>query len=1455
MKKNLIFILLLAANFLAGQDAKLKIEGEKVDNKNRLFWTPDLPEHWIHMANEGSYFLDRFLKEEPGRDVSSQEYLTSKTTFPVNGVQAENKKLYNISYSDFQEGYDAWINNGSRTNIIPQSYEGSHCIFLKDSILHGNFKMDGYKTIEVSCFATGSYYNASSDSLFIEFYNGLSWKRIGSFGKILNNKYYKLEVKYDLSDILIPDSVCKIRLRGKIGISVAGFYLDGITVKTTSSKDSLSSITEVSKNLVTNLSYIDSTNLHITRDTNVLKNIQIGYLPIEKATSNGLFNGWQFSSYELVNYISVDPSQAVYNGDPNTSALKLDAGSFGNQYNAYLQKNFNLQGLNEIFLNFDYYRTGAFNVNLKVEIFNGTQVVKTVNEPFNVSSNNNFSYRSLKITLPAGLGNSCKIKITPPGSSGEWYFKDLVIIGIDGNSAVFNTSPPDSLFPFSFYEDFISQGYDYNLITYANAETNLYPQFSGTISTSSFCYTGSSSYSLSSSSLTMKDNFDFNKFKSIELDFFVHNKSTSSSSNLDSLIIEGYDGANWIRMGSLGAIARNTYSYVNVRYLLPINTKKIRFRRGSATSSSSIFYIDDILISGSSKETTNLSIQQITKGQIQVVRSKVTSKKYKIYSGLYNTRFLFTSLELGQQYSEGAYNYGPLAYDGTYSRRLSQGGIIEIKDVINFGYDYYKVGAIIGLSALEAGDNLTFEYSDNGVWKNFATFNFSELGQNDRFYRIEAFLNKSLHTFNINSSIRIKSNANLTNEYFNVDCISVVGSSYYNPSKLIQVLVKKEIPADLSYFDLQEKFLGGTDNNLTLNEKQQLIHDLMYTNLEENMAPENAKLSEVNMVKQKLQSKYFTVVKLVEQDPVCALVAKMGFVDSTIIAGNSYDYRIWWTDGTDTIISDLVSISGNNKQIQWDDNIHAVGKQGKVEILWNIDLEEGPFSYYNINRKDLANPGAGFIKLNQQPFVFLSSSSNRFQTAKWTDTTMVNGSNVLLGNYVYQVEGVGYYGNHAFSNFDTAHAHPFLPLDWVYIDTLIYETNGALLNWNVPSGVQPYLSKINVLKQVDEYGGLETLFSLNGSARSVTLPLDYMANNYIVQAELVSDYGHYNSLPVFVQFPDSIAPNIPDMPFGIISSIGEVNLAWIPNTDPDILGYNLYYSNENTDSAAYTRINNTPILDTFFRLNIDPELSNEFIFYKITALDFRQNESLKSGAAMLERPDNVEYRAIITNLNGVEEGIRVAWEEPDSSRVSHYVLQRRPKSILKWDTLFSWTPGAYEKLPLIAEERIAPRFVDQTELEWIPYLYRIITISNSGVVSYSDEREVRPYDNGQRGEIGQLKFRNLNQAAGPDLTNFLIGWDYKTKYDNTLKEFKVYIHYPGTAADQYYLVKTIKPGQSASQATSLKGGSQYAVVNALSKSESSQSGSSYKFKIVAVHHDGGYAVYEGGMVDENIKRN
>jgi len=146
------------------------------------------------------------------------------------------------------------------------------------------------------------------------------------------------------------------------------------------------------------------------------------------------------------------------------------------------------------------------------------------------------------------------------------------------------------------------------------------------------------------------------------------------------------------------------------------------------------------------------------------------------------------------------------------------------------------------------------------------------------------------------------------------------------------------------------------------------------------------------------------------------------------------------------------------------------------------------------------------------------------------------------------------------------------------------------------------------------------------------------------------------SKTVNVRMKDVTKPSQPII-LSVQSESSYVKINWVDDTDPDLLGYNVFYGNEN-QSNSLIKLNSKPIQSNFYETEI--KKSGNYNFF-INAVDSSGNQSENSDtlecSIIFEQPNNQKINIISAEYNSLKKSVILKWNK--ISNVIGYIVYRK----------------------------------------------------------------------------------------------------------------------------------------------------------------------------------------------------
>ena len=241
----------------------------------------------------------------------------------------------------------------------------------------------------------------------------------------------------------------------------------------------------------------------------------------------------------------------------------------------------------------------------------------------------------------------------------------------------------------------------------------------------------------------------------------------------------------------------------------------------------------------------------------------------------------------------------------------------------------------------------------------------------------------------------------------------------------------------------------------------------------------------------------------------------------------------------------------------------------------------------------------------------------------------------------------------------------------------------------------------------------------------------------------IDDHGNENgSYPVYAQIYNQAPPAKPIGLHGTIDTTGMLTLRWNANKEPDLMGYELYYANQ--EDHFFIVMNDSILTDTFFQTKISLKNLTKNIFFKIRAIDFHHSLSEFSDVLKLKKPDLIPpTRPIFTDYLANDSGITLSWVGSSSNDVKYYRLERSEEKT------------GWKILATLDTE--TTKYTDQQVKPGLKYHYRIIAIDEAGLESTDPSKlAVMSSKIRKRPDIKKLDAKILANNEGVELR-----WDYE----------------------------------------------------------------------------------------------
>jgi hypothetical protein len=468
----------------------------------------------------------------------------------------------------------------------------------------------------------------------------------------------------------------------------------------------------------------------------------------------------------------------------------------------------------------------------------------------------------------------------------------------------------------------------------------------------------------------------------------------------------------------------------------------------------------------------------------------------------------------------------------------------------------------------------------------------------------------------------------------------------------------------------------------------------------------SSSLAVFNMARE-LENRFSFAAYAADQNFQLAQWMGLAFVDTEVKEGDRYVYKIYSLVKKEKHFIDTAYIFVNTDEeyeLPKPIDLEAKFDNKSIIVQWPTHYYDSYYTNYEIERSD--DNGQSFISLKDN--LLSNAEDNQHQQF----SVFIDSVPEFNKEFMYRIRGKSPFGDLGPYS-DTVAISSYKQFERVPEITMVKETTDGhiKIEWNFPEKYNPDNLGFKIFRARsinDSYSEISTE-QISPVSRSYEIPTPKGVSYLVVQAE---DMGGqtYTSMPALFQIADSIPPAAPSGLKGIINKEGKVDLSWKTNTDEELSGYNLYYSN--SKHGEFFKLNNKVIPSNSYTYDVPVNILTKNIYYKVQAIDLYLNESEQSELIKVERPDLIPPSPpVITGYELNESWIKLEWEPSTSSDLAGHIILRKDTEHTKFDTLANYGKEFTDK-----------HFYDNAIQPAEEYTYRILAYdeNNNQSASHKD---------------------------------------------------------------------------------------------------------------------------------------
>lgn len=387
-------------------------------------------------------------------------------------------------------------------------------------------------------------------------------------------------------------------------------------------------------------------------------------------------------------------------------------------------------------------------------------------------------------------------------------------------------------------------------------------------------------------------------------------------------------------------------------------------------------------------------------------------------------------------------------------------------------------------------------------------------------------------------------------------------------------------------------------------------------------------------------------------------------------------------------------------------------------LTWDYNTLSYLYSAYVIER---SLDGKNFEQVSDLPVTRMAD------TDKNPHAPITYLDSIPLGKTIYyRVAGVTPFGSKGvYSDVVSGTAYPALKAPPLITSYTFDQNGGADIAWNFDDEEQALISGFNVFSSRNDrtYG----ILAANVSSQARHFHIDRIGRDIYYKVEAQARQGaSTQSPPILLQPIDSVPPAIPQGLKAQIDSLGRVHLSWDENQDADLYGYRLYRGQ--TKGEELIPITDVAIRNTYFTDSVNINNLNNKVYYALTSLDERYNQSAPSEVIEVTKPLTIPPSAPLITKGLAEDGKNIIeWVVGENQSIIGFIVSRTDAG------------GKSEQKVLRIEDPAAYRYEDTDIESGRSYTYQIMAYTGNQLRSLlSNPIKIKSFIS--KAEEGGMKF-------------------------------------------------------------------------------------------------------------------
>jgi uncharacterized protein len=436
-------------------------------------------------------------------------------------------------------------------------------------------------------------------------------------------------------------------------------------------------------------------------------------------------------------------------------------------------------------------------------------------------------------------------------------------------------------------------------------------------------------------------------------------------------------------------------------------------------------------------------------------------------------------------------------------------------------------------------------------------------------------------------------------------------------------------------------------------------------------------LSSINKA-QELEQRFALSLYAADQNFTMAQLAGWGLTDTDVKENEKYLYRIKSKVPAGQLAIDSAAVFiglKDFKPLPEPTEVSAQFSDKTAVISWDYNSLKDYYNSYYIER---SSDGKNFYRISERPIMQMSEGDAVKPTGRIHYVDALGMNDVT---YYYRVRGVTSFSEIGPPSAKVSGVGQKI-LEYVphIVKAAVNETGQMELSWSFERAGNSLIRGFTLnLSQTEAGPYIPVVQNIPATQRTIRYNKLFPTNYFTITADAVNGASR-TSMSVMVQPVDSIPPQAPQGIRAVIDSLGVATITWTPNTEKDIYGYKIFRTY--VKGAEPTPLTDTVYTGTTFTDSVSMRITNRKVYYTVTALDQRYNQSDFSIPVAAVKPDIIPPTSplfIKCELTGNE--VLLRWSDCHDDDIASHTIYRKSEVEKEWKQIKRFgahTSGEYK---------------------------------------------------------------------------------------------------------------------------------------------------------------------------------